>query len=100
MNIGVLTGGGDCPGLNPAIRAVVTKSISLGYNVTGIGHGWKGLLEKEVRPLTLESVHGILEKGGTMLKSSRTNPIKMENGIEIIKQNMKDLELDALVAIG
>jgi len=100
MNIGVLTGGGDCPGLNPAIRAVVTKAISLGYNVTGIGHGWKGLLEKEVRPLTLESVHGILEKGGTMLKSSRTNPIKMENGIEIIKQNMKDLELDALVAIG
>lgn len=100
MNIGVLTGGGDCPGLNPAIRAVVTKSISLGYNVTGIGHGWKGLLEKEVKPLTLESVHGILEKGGTMLKSSRTNPIKMENGIEIIKQNMKELKLDALVAIG
>jgi ATP-dependent phosphofructokinase / diphosphate-dependent phosphofructokinase len=68
--------------------------------VTGIGHGWKGLLEKEAKPLTLDSVQGILEKGGTMLKSSRTNPIKMENGIEIIKQNMKDLEIDALVAIG
>ena len=100
MNIGVLTGGGDCPGLNPAIRAVVVKSTSLGHTLTGIGHGWKGLLEKEVKPLTLESVDGILAKGGTILKSSRTNPIKMENGIETIKQNMKDLELDALVAIG
>ena len=100
MNIGLLTGGGDCSGLNPTIRAVVVKSISLGYNVTGIGHGWKGLLTKETMPLTHKSVQGILERGGTILKSSRINPIKMENGINIIKKNMKDLKLDALIAIG
>ena len=100
MNIGLLTGGGDCSGLNPAIRAVVVKSISLGYSVTGIEHGWKGLLTKETMPLTYKSVQGILEKGGTILKTSRTNPIKMENGINIIKNNMKDLKLDALIAIG
>lgn len=98
--LGVLTGGGDCPGLNPVIRAVVRKAFHEGYEVLGIKYGWKGLIEGEVMPLDLRSVSGILPKGGTILGTSRTNPYKKEGGVEQVKDNFKKLELDALIAIG
>lgn len=100
MKIGILTGGGDCPGLNPVIRAVVRTALSQGDEVLGIKNGWKGLLDKEVMPLDLKSISGILPKGGTILGTSRTNPYKKDNGPEIVKKNLKELGLSALVAIG
>jgi 6-phosphofructokinase 1 len=100
MKIGILTGGGDCPGLNSVIRAIVRTAINEGQEVVGLKYGWKGLLEKEVMPLDLRSVSGILPKGGTMLGTSRTNPYKKENGPEQAKANFKELGLDALIAIG
>lgn len=98
--IGILTGGGDCPGLNPVIRAVVRKAINEGYEVLGIKNGWKGLIEKDVEPLTLQSISGILPRGGTILGTSRTNPYKKENGVENVIANYKALGLDALIAVG
>lgn len=100
MKIGILTGGGDCPGLNAVIRAVVRKSLTYGHQVYGLKNGWRGLLKKDVYELTLDSVSGILHRGGTILGSSRTNVYKEENGEAIALQNMKDMGLDALVAIG
>lgn len=100
MKIGILTGGGDCPGLNPVIRAVVRTALSQGDEVLGIKNGWKGLLDKEIMPLDLKSISGILPKGGTILGTSRTNPYKKDNGPEIVKKNLKELGLSALVAIG
>jgi 6-phosphofructokinase 1 len=100
MKIGILTGGGDCPGLNSVIRAIVRKSIDQKNEVVGIKYGWKGLLEEETMPLTLRSVSGILPKGGTMLGTSRTNPYKQKDGSELAKKNFKKLGLDALAAIG
>jgi 6-phosphofructokinase 1 len=98
--LGVLTGGGDCPGLNPVIRAVVRKALYEGYEVLGIKYGWKGLIEGEVVPLDLRSVSGILPKGGTILGTSRTNPYKTEGGVQKVKDNFKKFELGALIAIG
>ncbi len=98
--LGILTGGGDCPGLNPVIRAVVRKSINQGYEVVGIKNGWKGLIENDTMKLDLDSVSGILPKGGTILGTSRTNPYKKENGVEKVKENYKKLGLDALIAVG
>ncbi|MCK4810349.1 MAG: 6-phosphofructokinase [Candidatus Omnitrophica bacterium] len=100
MKIGILTGGGDCPGLNPVIRAVVRKADNSGDEVLGIKYGWKGLLEKDVMPLDQFSVSGILHKGGTMLGTSRTNPYKQDNGSKILHENFKELGLDALIAVG
>jgi len=101
MRIGVLTGGGDCPGLNGVIRAVVRKGVKeYGYEFVGLRDGWKGPLEGLTMPLTLENTRGILPKGGTILGSSRTNPFKIENGVERIKENLAKLGIDALVAIG
>jgi 6-phosphofructokinase 1 len=100
MKIGILTGGGDCPGLNSVIRAVVREAIGGGDEVIGIKYGWKGLLEKDYKKLDLFSVSGILPKGGTILGTSRTNPYKKENGPEIVKRNVKELDLDSLIAIG
>ncbi|HIE35756.1 MAG TPA: 6-phosphofructokinase [Candidatus Omnitrophica bacterium] len=100
MKIGILTGGGDCPGLNCVIRAVVRKAINEGNEVIGIKYGWKGLLEKDCVQLDLSSVSGILPKGGTILGTSRTNPYKKENGPEIVKRNFQELGLDALIAVG
>ncbi len=100
MKIGILTGGGDCPGLNPVIRAVVRKADNSGDEVLGIKYGWKGLLEKDVLPLDQFSVSGILHKGGTMLGTSRTNPYKQDNGSKILHENFKELGLDALIAVG
>jgi len=98
--IGVLTGGGDCPGLNPVIRAVTRRSIAAGCEVLGIKHGWLGLVERQVIPLDLGSVSGILPKGGTILGTSRTNPYKQAAEVKKVLSNHAALGLDALIAIG
>lgn len=98
--IGILTGGGDCPGLNPVIRAVVRKGLSEGYEALGIKNGWKGLIENDTFPLNLDSVSGILHKGGTILGTSRTNPYKKSGDLEKAKENFKKLGLHALIAVG
>ena len=99
--IGILTGGGDCPGLNAVIRAVVRKGITAyRYRFRGILKGWKGMLECDWEPLGPEEISGILPKGGTILGTSRTNPFKEEDGGEIVVDNMRRMKLDALVAIG
>jgi 6-phosphofructokinase 1 len=98
--IGILTGGGDCPGLNPVIRAVVRKGLNEGYEVVGIKNGWKGLIENDITALNLESVSGILPKGGTILGTSRTNPYKKEGDLQKLKDNYKKFGLDALIAVG
>ena len=101
MRIGVLTGGGDCPGLNAVIRAVVRKGVKeYSHEFVGFRDGWRGPLENFTMELTLESTRGILPRGGTILGSSRTNPFKIENGVERIKQNLADQGIDALIAIG
>ncbi len=98
--VGILTGGGDCPGLNAAIRGAATRLLNEGYEVIGLGQGWKGLLEKDVRPLDRASMEEILGRGGTILESSRTNPYKVSGGAERAKAGFSELGLDALVAIG
>ncbi len=102
--IGMLTGGGDAPGLNGVIRAVTMRSINdYGYEVMGVMRGWRGLLEREedsTRSLSIADVCYILEEGGTILKSSRTNPYKNEGDAEKVVENMKEYGIDALVAIG
>ncbi|MFH1202281.1 MAG: ATP-dependent 6-phosphofructokinase [Candidatus Omnitrophota bacterium] len=98
--IGILTGGGDCPGLNPVIRAVVRKGFNEGYEVVGIKNGWKGLIENDTCVLTLGNVSGILPKGGTILGTSRTNPYKKPEDVKKMLQNYKQLGLCALIAVG
>src|SRR5258706_9676328 len=101
MRIGVLTGGGDCPGLNAVIRAVVRKGVATyGHEFIGFRDGWRGPLEGLTMPLGVKEVRGILPKGGTILGSSRTNPFKIEGGVERIKTNLAELGVDALIAIG
>ena len=101
MRFGVLTGGGDCPGLNAAIRAIVRKGVDgHGHELVGFRHGWRGPLEGDWFDLTIDEVRGILPRGGTILRSSRTNPLKDEDGIERIRENMEKLSLDGLIAIG
>ena len=100
MRIGVLTGGGDCPGLNSVIRAVVRKGLLEGYEFVGIKNGWLGLIEADTMPLNIDTVSGILPKGGTILGTSRTNPYKKEEDLKQIRDNFKKLKLTALVAIG
>src|SRR5215813_11420431 len=85
--IGILTGGGDCPGLNAVIRAVVRRAHALGYDVLGIRNGWAGLIEGKVEPLTMFSVAGILPRGGTILGTSRTNPFKNPESLQKLKSN-------------
>ena len=102
--VGMLTGGGDAPGLNGVIRAVTTRCIEdYGYEVSGIRRGWKGLLapeEDSIEPLSVDRVRYILQEGGTMLLSSRTNPYKNEGDAEKVVENLKEFGIDALVAIG
>ncbi|GAA1019349.1 pyrophosphate--fructose 6-phosphate 1-phosphotransferase [Acrocarpospora pleiomorpha] len=101
MRIGVLTGGGDCPGLNAVIRAVVRKGAGVyGHEFVGFRDGWRGPLEGETMTLDVQAVRGILPRGGTILGSSRTNPIKIEGGVERIKENLETHGVDALIAIG
>lgn len=100
MKIGILTGGGDCPGLNAVIRAVVRKGLTYGYEIVGIRDGWRGMLDARIQPLDINSVAGILPKGGTILGTSRTNPFKEPDGEKKILENINKLGLDALIAIG
>jgi 6-phosphofructokinase 1 len=101
MRIGVLTGGGDCPGLNAVIRAVVRKGVEVyGHEFVGFRDGWKGPLEDVTMTLDVPAVRGILPRGGTILGSSRTNPLKVDGGVDRIRDNLKGLGVEALVAIG
>ncbi|MEP9365590.1 6-phosphofructokinase [Nocardioides sp. CN2-186] len=101
MRIGVLTGGGDCPGLNAVIRAVVRKGVRQhGFEFVGYRDGWRGPLEGVTMELGIDQCRGILPRGGTILGSSRTNPFKLDNGVERIKENLASDGVDALVAIG
>jgi len=98
--IGVLTGGGDCPGLNAVIRAVVKKSRQYNWDVIGIKNGWKGLINGEMELLTDYSVSGILPKGGTIIGTSRTNPFNNKEDVQKVLNNINKFGLDAIVAIG
>ena len=101
MRVGVLTGGGDCPGLNAVIRAIVRKGERhYGDEIVGFRDGWRGVIEGTTMPLDVERCRGILPRGGTILGSSRTNPYKVEGGVEQAKGTLKRLGIDALVAIG
>jgi ATP-dependent phosphofructokinase / diphosphate-dependent phosphofructokinase len=101
MRIGVLTGGGDCPGLNAVIRAVVRKGVgAYGHEFVGYRDGWRGPLEGESRPLGVPEVRGILPRGGTILGSSRTNPFKEEGGPQRVADNLAAAGVDGLIAIG
>jgi 6-phosphofructokinase 1 len=98
--IGILTGGGDCPGLNAVIRAVVRASDSQGWDCVGILEGWRGLVDGKFTDLGPKEVSGILPRGGTIIGTSRTNPYKLDGGVDRVLQNVRDRGLDALVAIG
>lgn len=98
--IGILTGGGDCPGLNAVIRAVVRRALRDETEVLGIKNGWRGLVEGDVEPLTRTSVTGILPRGGTILGTSRFNPTGNAQDIENIERNWKRFNLTALVVVG
>jgi 6-phosphofructokinase 1 len=101
VRFGVLTGGGDCPGLNAAIRAIVRKGVDVyGDAIVGFRDGWRGPLESSYDELTIESTRGILPRGGTILGTSRTNPFKSEEGPERVRETMEGLQLDGLIAIG
>ncbi len=101
MKIGILTGGGDCPGLNAVIRAVVRKGyFHYGDQFVGFLEGWRGVLENKTMTLDLSAVGGILPRGGTILRTSRTNPAKRENGLDTCIATLKKNSLDALIAIG
>ncbi len=101
MRVGVLTGGGDCPGLNAVIRGIVRRGVTeYDYEFVGFRDGWKGPLDALTMPLDISAVRGILPRGGTILGSSRTNPVKIEGGIERIEANLNELGIDALIAIG
>jgi phosphofructokinase-like protein len=101
VRVGVLTGGGDCPGLNAVIRAIVRKGIDVyGHSIVGFHDGWRGPLENVFSELTVESTRGILPRGGTILRTSRTNPFKGEEGPLRIAENMEALHLHGLIAIG
>ncbi len=99
-HLGVLTGGGDCPGLNSVIRAVTRAALQTGIKVSGIRNGWQGLIQGDTVTLDLQSVSGILPKGGTILGTSRTNPYKRPEDLKRLHETVMKLELDALIAIG
>lgn len=101
MRIGILTGGGDCPGLNAVIRAIVRKGIDhYGDAIVGFRDGWKGPMEGIVQELTIENTRGILHRGGTILGTSRTNPFRSEHGVERIKETLEAHRIDCLITVG
>ena len=100
MRIGVLTGGGDCPGLNAVIRAVARRSFSHGYDVVGVQDGWRGLVDGTFEPLGPREISGILPRGGTIIGTTRTNPYKTDGGVARVLEHFQNERLDALVAIG
>src|SRR6478672_11706701 len=99
MRIGVLTGGGDCPGLNAVIRAVTRRSLDRGHEVIGVRAGWRGLIEGQLEPLGPREISGILPRGGTIIGTSRTNPYNVDEGVGRVLATFAE-RLDALVAIG
>ena len=100
MRVGVLTGGGDCAGINAVIRAVVRRAADRDIEIVGIRRGWAGLLEPDLVPLNYDQVADIISLGGTILLTSRTNPFKKDGGPQLVMKNVKDSRIDALVAIG
>src|SRR6185503_16526829 len=100
MKVAVLTGGGDCPGLNAVIRAIVRRASKHGFEVMGLRDGWKGLLEDNHFRLTRETTSGILHRGGTILGTSRVNPFKVEGGLEKVKRAVERNGIHAIIAIG
>src|SRR4051812_41864450 len=101
MRIGVLTGGGDCPGLNAVIRALVRRAErEYGHELLGFRHGWRGVIEDETMPLAVATTRGLIHRGGTILGTSRTNPFKREGGEEAVLQTLQRHAVGALVAIG
>jgi phosphofructokinase-like protein len=99
--IGILTGGGDCPGLNAVIRAVVRKGVNhYGHAIVGYRDGWRGVLENRVTHLTPDNTSGILHRGGTILGSSRTNPFREERGVEQVKESLAEEKIESLIAVG
>ena len=98
--LGILTGGGDCPGLNAVIRAVTRRALDRGWDVLAVREGWRGLVDGIVEPLGRREVSGILPRGGTILGTTRTNPYKVEGGVEKVLATFEREQLDALVAIG
>src|ERR671921_1644751 len=102
MRIGVLTGGGDCPGLNAVIRGVVRAGVNrLGHEIVGFRYGWAGVLERNIVELTPQSTAGILHRGGTILGTSRTNPYKGgADGTATVRATLENLGVDALIPIG
>ncbi|MGH3001184.1 MAG: 6-phosphofructokinase [Gaiellaceae bacterium] len=98
MRIGMLTGGGDCPGLNAVIRAVSRRAWSRGHEVVGVREGWRGMVEQIFQPLGPREISGILPRGGTVLGTTRTNPYKVDSGVDGVRRSFE--QLDALVAIG
>ncbi len=98
--VALLTGGGDCPGLNAVIRAVTRRSLDRGYEVVGVREGWRGLVEGKFEPLDDRAISGILPRGGTILGTTRTNPYKVEDGVDRVLAHFAAERLDALVAIG
>jgi phosphofructokinase-like protein len=98
--VGVLTGGGDCPGLNAVIRAVTRRSLDRGHDVVGVREGWRGLVDGRFEPLDYRAISGILPRGGTIIGTSRTNPFKIDGGVERVLGSFHENGLDALVAIG
>ena len=101
MKIGILTGGGDCPGLNAVIRAIVRKGVfHYDDQFLGFMEGWRGVLENQMYPLDLEAVAGILPRGGTILRTSRTNPAKQEHGLEHCMENLDKNGVEVLIALG
>jgi len=100
LRVGVLTGGGDAPGLNAAIRAIVKRCEKYGFKIVGIKYGWAGMIKPETLELKYGNTKDIIGDGGTILKTSRTNPLKTQDGMETVARNFNDLGLDALIAIG
>jgi 6-phosphofructokinase 1 len=100
QRIGILTGGGDCPGLNAVIRAVTRRSLDRGWEVAAVREGWRGLVDGLVEPIGRREVSGILPRGGTIIGTSRTNPYKVEDGVEKVLAVARTERLDALVAVG
>jgi ATP-dependent phosphofructokinase / diphosphate-dependent phosphofructokinase len=100
QRVGVLTGGGDCPGLNAVIRAVARRCFDRGYEVVGVAYGWRGLVDGDLSALTSREVTGILPRGGTIIGTSRTNPYRVEGGVDRVLRHFAEAGLEALVAIG
>jgi ATP-dependent phosphofructokinase / diphosphate-dependent phosphofructokinase len=100
VRAGILTGGGDCPGLNAVIRATTRRLLDTGWEVVGVREGWRGLVDGKLEPLGAREISGILPRGGTIIGTSRTNPYKLEGGVEKVLATFEANEFDALVAIG